>query len=232
MKGESHYANATEISIPAALAPLVRGISPLNNFHAKPYILVAGAASYSRATNRATPQWTIPNPTGTKNPFFYPLAPQDFATQYDLAPLYQAGINGSGETIGIINESNIDLSLVAAYQTLFGLPSNPTQVVIDGDDPGTLNGVDVEAYLDVELGGAVAPNATVNLYIANGSNFQDPLVLAAIRAVEDNQASVLSVSFGQCEFFWAMRGTSSGRSYGSRRRHRGKLCLCPRATAE
>jgi len=213
VEGETHYANASEISIPAALASLVRGVSPLNDFRAKPYVKVAGPALYSRSTKKTTPQWTIPNPFGTPNPYAYPVAPEDFATQYDLAPLYQAGVNGTGQTIGIINESNIDLSLVGAYQQLFGLLSNPTQVVVDGDDPGTLtvNGVDVEAYLDVEVSGAVAPNATVNLYISNGSDFQDPLALAALRAIEDNQASVLSVSFGACEVqlgnagnqFWA-----------------------------
>ena len=206
VNGENHYANAREIRIPAALAPLVRGLSPLNNFRAKPYIAVAGPALYSRTTKRASPQWTIPNPFGTSNPYAYPVAPEDFATQYDLAPLYQAGTNGSGQTIGIINESNIDLSLVAAYQQLFGIPNNPTQVVIDGDDPGDLQGVDTEAYLDVELSGAVAPGATVNLYISNGSDLQDPLALAALRAIEDNQASVLSVSFGQCEFFLGNTG--------------------------
>jgi subtilase family serine protease len=198
--GEKHYANANDLSIPSALAELVRGVSPLSNFHAKPYVAVAGRARYSPKTKQALPDWTIPNPFGTSNPYAYPVAPEDFATQYDLNSLYQAGINGTGETIGIINESNIDLSLVSAYQQMFGLASNPTQVVIDGDDPGTLNGVDVEAYLDVEVSGAVAPGATVNLYISNGSDFQDPLALAAIRAVEDNQASVLSVSFGTCEF--------------------------------
>jgi hypothetical protein len=199
--GERHYANASEISIPAALAPLVSGVSPLNNFHAQPYVEVAGPALYSQVTKRAIPQWTIPNPFGTPNPDAYLVAPEDFATQYDLAPLYKAGVNGAGQSIGIINESNIDVSLVNAYRQLFSLSSNPTQVVIDGDDPGTLNGVNVEAYLDVEVSGAVAPNATVNLYISNGSDFQDPLALAAIRAIEDNLASVLSVSFGQCEQF-------------------------------
>jgi subtilase family serine protease len=194
--GETHYANANEISVPAALAALVRGISPLNNFRAQPQLQVLGRASYSPTTNKTTPQWTLPN--GNAN--FYAVAPEDFATQYDLAPLYQAGVNGTGQTIGIINESNIDISLVSAYQQLFGLPSNPTQVVIDGDDPG-LNGADVEAYLDVEVSGAVAPNATVNLYISNGSDFQDPVALSALRAIEDNQASVLSVSFGACEQF-------------------------------
>src|SRR5215472_16063036 len=205
VEGETHYANASELSIPAALAPLVRGTSPLHDFHAKPYLHLTGQAEYSRANHRATPLWTAPTP-GATNPFFFLLAPEDFATQYDLTPLYQAGVDGTGQTIGIINESNIDVSLVSAYQQLFGLPSNPTQVVIDGQDPGTLGGVDVEAYLDVEVSGSVAPKATVNLYIANGGGLQDPIALAAIRAVEDNQASVLSVSFGNCEPFLGNAG--------------------------
>jgi hypothetical protein len=204
--GESHYANVNEISIPAALAPLVQGISPLNNFRAQPYLKAVGPALYTRATKKTTPLWTAPNQFPTSNPYEYLVAPEDFATQYDLAPLYQAGVNGAGQTIGVINASNIDISLVDAYRQLFNLPSNPPQVVIDGDDPGTLEGVDVEAYLDVELSGAVAPSAAVNLYISNGSDLQDPVSLAALRAIEDNQASVLSVSFGEWEGYLGEAG--------------------------
>lgn len=197
--GETHYANANEISVPAALAPLIRGISPLHDFIAKPYLKVGGEALYSQAGKKTLPLWTVSNPFGSSSVNGFALAPEDFATQYDLTPLYQAGLDGTGQTIGIINESNIDVSLVNAYRRLFGLSDNPTHVVIDGDDPGTVNGIDTEAYLDVELAGAVAPNATVNLYVAKSGSLQDPLALAAIRAVEDNEASVLSVSFGQCE---------------------------------
>jgi subtilase family serine protease len=199
VQGETHYANASEIKIPAALAPLVGGFSPLNDFYAKPQIEVAGKALYAHDTKKTTPLWTLPNPYGTSNLNAYTVAPEDFYTQYDLAPLYKAGVNGTGQTIGIINESNINLSLVQAYQSFFGLTGNLPQVIIDGDDPGDLPSVDVEAYLDVELSGAVAPQANVNLYIAGASNLIDPLELAALRAVDDNQASVLSVSFGDCE---------------------------------
>ena len=205
VEGETHYANASELSIPEALAPLARGISPLHDFRAKPYVQLTGRALYSRANNKAMPLWTFPTP-GAANPDFFLLAPEDFATQYDLGPLYAAGVDGTGQTIGIINESNIDISLVNAYRQLFGLSNNPTQVVIDGQDPGTLRGPDVEAYLDVEVSGSVAPKATVNLYIADGGNLQDPISLAAIRAVEDNQASVLSISFGNCEPFLGNAG--------------------------
>ena len=199
VNGETHYANATEVKIPAALAALVGGVSPMNDFRAQPQIEVAGKALYARGAKKTTPLWTQSNPYGTPNPYAYTVAPEDFYTQYDLGPLYKAGVNGAGQTIGIINESNIDLSLVQAYQKLFGVAGTLPQVVIDGDDPGDQAGVDVEAYLDVELSGAVAPGATVNLYIASGSSLQDPLALSALRAVDDNQASVLSVSFGNCE---------------------------------
>ena len=206
VNGETHYANATEVQIPAALAALVKGVSPMNDFRAQPQVKVAGKALYARGDKKTTPLWTQPNPYGTSNPYAYTIAPEDFYTQYDMSPLYKAGVNGAGQTIGIINESNIDLSLVQAYQNLFGIAGTLPQVVIDGDDPGELAGVDVEAYLDVEMSGAVAPGATVNLYIASGSYLQDPLELSALRAVDDNQASVLSVSFGNCEVFLGNAG--------------------------
>jgi len=139
--GETHYANASEVKIPAALAALVGGVSPMDDMHAKPQIEVAGPALYSQSTHKTTPQWTLLN--GGTN--FYAVAPEDFATQYDLGPLYNAGVNGTGQIIGIINESNVDLSLVEAYHKLFGLSSPMPQVVEDGADPGTLSGVDIEA---------------------------------------------------------------------------------------
>jgi hypothetical protein len=197
--GETHYANANALQIPAALAGLIRGVSPLNDFRAQPQVQVLGQAQIAPGPRPATPLWTTPNQFGTSSPYEYLVAPEDYQTQYDLAPLYQAGVNGSGQTIGIINESNIDLSLVSDFQSLFGIAANTPQVIIDGDDPGNLNGVDIEAYLDVEMSGAIAPQATVDLYIASAGNLVDPLEMSAFRAVEDNQASVLSVSFGQCE---------------------------------
>ena len=195
IQNETHYANATDLAIPEALAQLVRGVSPINNFRAKPGVHVVGRASYSRSNKQVIPQFT--NPNGETN--FYALAPEDFATEYDLAPLYAAGVDGSGQTIGIIISSNIDLSVANAYRQFFHLPSNPPQIVIDGGDPGEQQDAGTEAYLDAELSGAIAPNATVNLYISGGSQLQDPLMLAALRAIEDDQATVLTASFESCE---------------------------------
>lgn len=203
--GRAEFANASEIGIPQALAPVIRSISPLNSFYAEPNLEELGPATYSSGTGKATPHWTFPLSNGQT---FYALAPEDFATQYDLTPLYNQGVNGTGQTIGIINESNIDLSLVRKYQELFGLSGPMPQVVVDGTDPGDITGADVEAYLDVEEAGAVAPGATVNLYISYASTIGDPLYQAALRAVEDNQAGVLSVSFGNCEGFMLESGNA------------------------
>ncbi len=98
-----------------------------------------------------------------------------------------------------------------AYRKLFGFSNGTPQLIVDGSDPGTLPNISTEAYLDVEEAGAVAPGASVDLYIGNTSGLftgsptagnetiVDPLYMAALRAVDDNQASVLSVSFGECE---------------------------------
>ena len=87
---------------------------------------------------------------------------------------------------------------MANYRSFFGLPANPLNVVIDGSDPGE-NDAAGESYLDVELSGAVAPGATINLYTAADTSVQSGLYLAAQRAVDDDQASILSTSYGLCE---------------------------------
>ncbi len=126
------------------------------------------------------------------------VAPGDFATQYDINSVYTAGTTGTGQSIAIVSASNVDLSLVQAYQSLFGLTANLPTVVVDGADPGQ-NSAATEAYLDIEIAGSVAPGATVLLYTSGGTALTNGLALAAMRAVEDDQAGVISVSYGECE---------------------------------
>jgi hypothetical protein len=193
--GKTYYSVSTEVSIPETLAPIIGGFAPLNTFPLTSFVHTAGRGTLSPSTRRVQPEFT----TTSGGKTFYALAPEDFATQYDLGPVYQTGTDGTGQTIGILDELNLDLSVVDAYRKLYGLPGDNTQVVIDGEDPGVGLNPSVEGFLDVEVAGAVAPKAKVNYYIAGGSYFQSPLVLAAMRAIEDNQADILSVSYGECE---------------------------------
>jgi hypothetical protein len=207
VNGETHYANATDPQIPAALAPVVGGFVSLNNFRLRRYSHVLGKAQYDTKTGLASPEWTL----GPGSPAYddtFVLAPQDFAYQYDLNPLYTAGIKGDGQPIAIVNDSNINVAMANQFRTLFGLPANPPQVIIDGNDPGIdgINNPDgpnydsVEAYLDVEWSGAVAPDATIDLVIAADTALQAGLALAAEHAVYANVAPIISLSFGNCEY--------------------------------
>jgi hypothetical protein len=203
VNGETHYANANDPKIPTALAPVLGGFVSLNNFRLKTAAHVLGKATYNWKTDQATPEWTYGNNNGVN----FVLAPGDFAVQYDLAPAYAAGVKGAGETIAIVNESNINVGLVNQYRTLFGLPANPPRIIIDGNDPGIdgINNPDGpnyasgEAYLDVEQAGAVAPEATVDLVIGADTSLESGLALAAEHAVYGNIAPIMSLSFGGCE---------------------------------
>jgi trimeric autotransporter adhesin len=196
VNGETHYANATAPQIPSALAPVLGGFVSLNNFSPRRMSHVLGQATYDPKTGKATPQWTYGNSSGVN----FVFAPGDFAVQYDLPPT----ITGTGQTIAIVNDSNINIALVNQFRTLFSLPANPPQVIIDGNDPGVdginnpdgPNGDSSEAYLDVEWSGAVAPAATIDLVIGADTALESGLILAAEHAVYGNIAPVMSVSFG------------------------------------
>ncbi len=204
VNGQTHYANTSDPQIPAALAPVFGGFSSLNDFRVKKQLKLLGQAQYDPATHKTTPQWTTGQAGYVPNLI---VAPGDFAVQYDLNPLYTANVKGAGQTIAIINDANISLTLANQYRTLFGLPANPPNVIIDGNDPGIdgqnnpdgPNGDSIEAYLDVEQSGAVAPAATIDLVIGGDTALDSGLYLAAEHAVYGNIAPILSVSFGGCE---------------------------------
>jgi subtilase family serine protease len=206
VNGQQHFSNTQDPQIPVALAPVLGGFVSLNNFPIRHYSRFLGSAQYNPKTHEAIPEWTLPGGTLGKT---YAVGPEDFATQYDVTPLYTAAkpLDGSGQTIAIINESNININFVNNFRTLFSLPASTPQVIIDGNDPGIdgannpdgLNNASAEAYLDVEWSGAVAPGATIDLVIAADTSVETGLVLAAERAVYSNIAPVISISFGQCE---------------------------------
>jgi hypothetical protein len=203
VNGEMHMANSTDPSVPVALAPVIAGLAPLNDFHPQPRLKVLGQANFNPKTHQATPLWTYPESGGV----VFVVAPGDFATQYDINSVYAAGTTGSGQSIAIVSASNVDLSLVQAYRSLFGLSSNLPTVVVDGVDPGQ-NSNAIEAYLDIEIAGSVAPGATVLLYTSGGTALSNGLALAAMRAVEDDQAGVISVSYGECESYLGQNGNA------------------------
>lgn len=196
IKGKAYWSNARDPEIPAALAPVVEGIASLNNFPVHRQSRQTNMPIRVRRTPGPAPLYTITSPDGT---VLHPLAPADFATIYNVQPLWSAGIDGTGETIAIVADSNIGADDVANFRSLFGLPPNPVTIILNGPDPGAIQGPEGEADLDAEWSGAVAKAAKIDLVVSEDTTSTPGFELSALYIVDNNLAPVMSVSFGACE---------------------------------
>jgi subtilase family serine protease len=207
VNGQEHWANASDPEIPAALAPVVAGFASLNNFPRQPMTERVGAFSRSKATGEVRPLFTFPSSNGT----YYALGPTDFATIYNILPLWQASqaIDGTGQTIAIVASSNINVQDVRDFRNVFGLPANDPHIIVNGVDPGvTMTGAESEADLDVEWAGAVAKNATIELVVSQDTESTFGADLSAVYIIDNNLAPVLSASYGGCEPFLGVGGNA------------------------
>ncbi|WP_460594817.1 protease pro-enzyme activation domain-containing protein [Geomonas sp. Red276] len=182
------HANATDPSIPRGLADLVSGVVTLHNIPRQPKN--NGLKAF------ASPQ-AVPNYTSGSNHY---VAPGDFATIYNVKPLYTGGVDGTGQSIAIVGRTHPSTSNWTTFRSKMGLPANTAQIIVNGADPGDLGASeDTEADLDVEWAGAVARNATIKFVTSKSTNSTDGVDLSAQYIVANNLAPVMTVSFGSCE---------------------------------
>lgn len=191
VNGEMYHANATEPSVPSALADVVLGIHGLDNYSLRPRGVIRKVKAVP------TPEFT----SGISANTF--VAPGDFAAIYDLNSLYVAGIDGQGQSIAIMGQTDLfgGGSDVVAFRSAAGLPASAPQIILipGATDPGVIAGDINEASLDVEWSGAVAKNATI-IFVNGGKGG----VFNALQyAVSNNLAPVISISYGACEANWS-----------------------------
>ena len=97
VNAQEHWANSSDPSIPAALTPAVAGVASLNNFPKRAAHRLAGTFARDMATKKlkaVTPQFTFLAGCSGSGTECYGLAPYDFATIYNVLPLWNAGITG------------------------------------------------------------------------------------------------------------------------------------------
>jgi subtilase family serine protease len=189
--GRLHQSNATEIALPSRIARIAHGIVSLSDFHSRPL--------HSRVERPMTTSGE-PAPLYTGFPCTHCVAPADFATVYNAGPVYDAGVTGEGVAIAIVSRTNIHTNDVPTFRSMFGLPANPVQIVLNGPDPGIASpGDEDEAELDAEWTGAVAPGAEIDLVVSRDTVATDGIYLSAQYIVDQNLAPIVNVSFGLCE---------------------------------
>jgi subtilase family serine protease len=127
-----------------------------------------GAVPLYRTVGTVTPGQT------TSNILYY--SPSEIRQMYNATDLLKAGYNGHGVSIAIVDaygDPYIQKEL-QNFSAEFGLPFyNGTLHIIPvgpyNATQGILTGWNVEIVLDVEWAHAMAPNATINLYVASDS---------------------------------------------------------------
>lgn len=186
-----HFGNVGAPMVPASLAEKITYVAGLDNLSA------------SRM------QTKIPEPFNNQLDEGH-FGPPDVWTYYNSRSLLDAGMDGSGQCIAVLNGSDVDQESLAMFNGFFGLPpltlGGNYDVVYPDGPPGIApplgSGVSEaysEAVLDVEWSHGLAPGAQIVLYAGNYPALQTQgLVTTLIAATTDNRCPVISISWAQC----------------------------------
>lgn len=228
VNGEQHVANVSDPMVPAALAPAIRGIVSLNDFRphafhkdlteshldAKTGNLIHTSAEETQ-TGMAGAEYNF----ASRNNTYQAVVPGDLAKIYNLNPLFSAGYSGQGQTIVVIEDSNVYATADwTAFRAAFGL-SKYTSGSFTQVHPGSctnpgVNADDGEAILDAEYASAAAPSASIVLASCADTytTFGGLLALQNLINASSAPPSVVSLSYGECE---ADNGAAANASYSA-----------------
>lgn len=186
--GKTHFAPSGDLSLPAALAPVVQAVTGLSSFRPRSHVRFR------------TPQLApTANFTSSQTGTHY-LTPADVDTIYDIKPAHDAGFTGSGQSIAVVGQSAVALTDIENFQRAAGLTQkDPTLVLMPNTGAATVYSDDEsESDLDLEYSGAIAPGATI-YFVYVGSNANDSVTDAIAYAVDNDIAPIISTSYGLCE---------------------------------
>ncbi|MGB6688129.1 MAG: S53 family peptidase [Terracidiphilus sp.] len=197
VKGVRHIANDRDPRIPAALAPAITGIVSMHDFRPHPMYKPRAQYTYGSGNNET---WAV--------------TPADLATIYNLNPLFKKGLRGKGQTIVVIEDTNVySTADWTNFRKAFGLSGYtagsfkqvhpaPKSGANNCANPGVNpDGDDMEAILDAEYASAAAPGATIELASCNNTNttFGGQIALQNILNESKTPPALISMSYGDCE---------------------------------
>ena len=169
--GSTFYASVDRPVLPPALAAVVANVSGLDNY-------------------RRTRGFAV-HPGG--------LVPTDVLAYYNLKPLRDAGLDGTGQTIVLPEIDDLpNLNDLNKFASKYKLPPfNEVLTVKKNASWGTPMKPEGETVLDLEIIHAVAPKAQLVVYIS-APDFGHS-ARAFDQMVTDHLGSIISESLGSCE---------------------------------
>ncbi len=105
-------------------------------------------------------------------------------------------MTGKGSTIALFELHPFNTADVTGFRKCYDAASAPTVVKVGG---GTAGQPTREVALDIDVALGLAPDAHVLVYEASDSNYAKSAVDGYTKIIDDNQAQVLSTSYGGCE---------------------------------
>jgi kumamolisin len=193
--GGSYRGRVGSIQLPDELRDCVEAVLGLDNRPAaKPHFRVRRQFAAGRRPAAATASFT----------------PLQIASLYNFPPG-----TGQGESVGIIElgggKRPADLN---AYFSSLGVASPPKVTAVSVDQAqnsptGDPDGPDGEVMLDIEVVGAIAPQANIIVYFAPNTDagFLDAITTAIHDAA--NKPSVISISWGGPESSWTQQAMTA-----------------------
>ena len=192
IQGQSHIANLSDPRIPAALAPVIAGVTSLHDFRPRPMGQIVQ---------------TVPDINFIGGG--HSLGPGDLAIVYNLNPLYDTGLSGQGQSIAVLEDSDLySIDDWYAFRRSFGLTKRFSQGSLTMMHPGTsslpcldpgVTAADREATLDAEVATGAAPNASIVVAAcANTFDFGGFIAMRNLLSLP-NPPSVMSISYGDAE---------------------------------
>ena len=207
VNGVEHIANMSNPQVPAALAPAVAGVVSLHDFVPRPMHKLRGSYTFT-----------------SRGETYQAVVPADLATIYNINPLFSTGISGQGQTIVVIEDTNVySTADWTTFRKTFGLSGYasgsftqvnpaPPSGANNCSNPG-VNSDDGEAILDAEWASAAAPSAAIELASCADTRTTFGGLIALLNLVnKGTPPAIMSISYGECE---AANGASANAAYNA-----------------
>lgn len=191
--GQPFFASASAPTIPIDIAPLVASVSGLDD-----------TVQYQREPLRSsvTPMFTnqntatrCPQPGSAAVPTSY--TPAQIATAYNFNRLYQSGILGDGQTVGLLELDGFSQNDINAYTACFGGSHTAIKTILIDGYNGAAGANAAEVELDMEMVLGLVPHLS-SLRVYEGANMLSSYNDAWARILSD-AVPVVSTSWVFCE---------------------------------
>ncbi len=205
VNGKDHIANMSDPQIPEELSPVMVGIVSLHDFR-------------PRSMKKSK------TPSAQYNVAFQLVVPADLAMIYDLNPAFAAGYTGEGQTIALLEDTDLyNTADWTTFRSVLGLSTYtsgsfktinpaPAKGTSNCSDPGVTE-ADDEAALDAEWSSAAAPNATIVLATCADTTTTSGVLIAEQNLVNaSHPPQIISDSYGFCE---AENGAAANAAFNS-----------------